>query len=82
MLDEAVSRLGSKSSGIVADVSMRIPLHPIRLSGGIRSLIPKDPIRESERSDERDDDQAAGWGSGWGLRPFWRRREEPRSGRM
>src|SRR6478752_2819519 len=54
--------------------NLRIRAHPITRSGG--------SDQRPERSDERDDDQAAGLGSGWGLRPFWRRIEEPRSGRI
>lgn len=56
---------------------VRIPLHSISRSGRMRSRF-RGSDQASERSDEYGAGQAAGWVSGWGLRPFWRRMDEPR----
>jgi|GEM_PF-6460918 len=85
--DAAVTSASSDTPHASAEVTrthiggilrLRIPLHPIRRSGGIRSGF-RGFDQDSERSDEYEAGQAAGWGSGWGFRPFWRRMEVPRS---
>src|SRR3954451_18243630 len=79
---QAISVAGIElAAALFRALDLRIPLHSISRSGSIRSRVPKDPIKIGAERRVWGVGQGAGRGSGWGLRPFWRRREEPRSDR-